>query len=150
MKSIQVLAASSARAAHTTARSSASIPQLSINVQRPITPRRSLLRTTTSISSTIRPFSSYCSRRGIIPDSSDPKPPNPEPSHGTDSHEAAPLSDSEYHEVADQYMNTLQLALEEYVESEVEKGMEVEYSVSHTCSPPSLQSQANQSFRPEF
>lgn len=43
--------------------------------------------------------------------------------------QATPLSDSEYHERSDEYMNTLTLALEEMAEDS-SKGMEVEYSVS--------------------
>jgi frataxin len=64
--------------------------------------------------------------RGLSPDSTDPKPPNPESSPSLAA-EPASLSDSEYHEIADQYLNNLVLALEEKAESS--EGLEVEYSV---------------------
>ena len=44
--------------------------------------------------------------------------------------EPAKIADAEYHEVADQYLNTLQLAAEEAAEGDESKGLEVEFSVS--------------------
>ena len=77
-----------------------------------------------------RPFSSHTSYRIAIasekehvPESNDS--PKPEP---------AKIADAEYHEVADQYLNTLQLALEEASESDAKKGLEIEFSVSRNTS----------------
>lgn len=65
---------------------------------------------------------------GLTPDSEDPKPPQTESS--SEGHKAAAdLTDAEFHEIADQYLNTLVLTLEEMADSEAEKGLEVEYSV---------------------
>ncbi|OAP64698.1 iron donor protein CyaY [Fonsecaea erecta] len=73
------------------------------------------------------PFSTTLTTpKGLQPDSSDPKSPNTEPSPGTPSG-AAQISDSEYHEIADQYLNTLVLAMEELAESSSE-GIEAEFS----------------------
>ena len=67
---------------------------------------------------------------GLTPDSEDPKPPQTEAS--SEGHKsAAHLTDSEFHEIADQYLNSLVLTLEEMADSDAEKGLEVEYSVSH-------------------
>lgn len=44
--------------------------------------------------------------------------------------EPAKIEDSEYHELADQFLNTLQLAAEEAAEQDTGKGLEVEFSVS--------------------
>lgn len=80
-----------------------------------------------------RAFSHYTPQR--IKFTSDS--PEPQASSSTSSSasnkEAADISDAEYHELSDQYMNTLQLALEEAAESESQKNLEVEFSVS--CSP---------------
>lgn len=66
--------------------------------------------------------------KGILPDSDDPAPPNVQPS----SVKAVPaeLSDDEYHELADEYMDTIFSRLEEVGEKNSE--VDVEYSV---CSP---------------
>lgn len=77
--------------------------------------------------STTRSFTSTpYTYKGLQPDTSDPKAPQ------TASHEPTPteptkISDSEYSEIADQYMNTLQSALEEKAEHDTE--IEAEYSV---------------------
>lgn len=44
--------------------------------------------------------------------------------------EPAKIADAEYHEIADQYLNTLQLSLEEAADKDAQKGLEVEFSVS--------------------
>jgi len=63
--------------------------------------------------------------KGILPDSSEPQPPNTESAeHST---HAAQISDAEYHEIADQYLDTLVLALEELSEK-ASDGVEVEFS----------------------
>lgn len=82
-----------------------------------------------------RPFSnSRLTAKGLSPESSDPKPPNTESHEG--GQEAADISDAEYHEIADQYMNTLVLALEELADGEKgSEGVEVEYSVSFPLYP---------------
>lgn len=75
-----------------------------------------------------RQFSqSPCSRKGLSPGSSDPPPPKTESSE-LDSHTApVDFTDGQYHEIADDYLNTLLLALEEKAETSTE--FEVEYSV---------------------
>lgn len=64
--------------------------------------------------------------KGIQPDSADPAPPDTAPS--TSRPIAAEISESEYHEIADEYLDTLVYAAEELSES-VENGIDVEYSV---------------------
>jgi frataxin len=94
------------------------------------TSRRLAIIPTTALAQPLphRTFSTTTFRpRGLQPDSSDPSPPKTEP--GTDSSAgAAQISDAEYHEIADQYLNTLVLALEELAESNSE-GVEAEFSV---------------------
>lgn len=76
-----------------------------------------------------QPFSSTCvHRKGLQPHSEDPKPPATEDHKGHHAQEVAQIADSEYHELADQYINTLVLTLEEMAE-EAKNGVEVEYSV---------------------
>ena len=78
----------------------------------------------------ISPLSTTKSRsKGLQPDSSDPEPPKTESPH-TDGLSAGPvqISDADYHETADQYLNTLVLALEELTEK-TSDGVEVEFSV---------------------
>lgn len=68
--------------------------------------------------------------KGITPDSADPTPPEPEPTiAGGIAHVAEPadITTEEYHEIADQYIDNLVVALEKMSE-DLEKGMEVEYS----------------------
>lgn len=67
-----------------------------------------------------------------MPDTSDPEPPQPEPHDAKDMSNAHPaeLSESEYHDLADQYLETLVSTMEEMADREAEKGLEVEYSVS--------------------
>lgn len=78
-----------------------------------------------------RPFSStYAPRKGLQPDSEDPKPPATEDHSGHHALEPAHIADSEYHELADQYIDTLVLKLEEMAE-EAKNGIEVEYSVCY-------------------
>ena len=78
----------------------------------------------------VAPFSTTTFRsKGLQPDSSDPEPPKTEASHGNAlGAGAAQISDAEYHEIADQYLNTLVLALEEAAESSSD-GIEAEFSV---------------------
>lgn len=126
MKAVQMLAARSAAAA---ARSSLR-PSICRNT---FAVTRSATRHTTQmpLRATCRSFSS--SRTAAIalsPDSSNPKPPNTE-DHDA-GHQAADITDSEYHEVADQYMNALVLTLEDLADGDKagEPAVEVEYSVS--------------------
>lgn len=87
-----------------------------------------------------RLFTTYSpSQKGLSPSSSDPEPPNPQ-KHKDIQQEAVDLADAEYHEIADQYMNTLQLTMEEVADKDAQQGLEVEYSV---CLP------ARQASRPE-
>ncbi|KIX99575.1 uncharacterized protein Z520_05151 [Fonsecaea multimorphosa CBS 102226] len=95
-------------------------------------PTSTTTTTTSSLSSISRraPFSTtFPKPKGLQPHSDDPNPPNTEPSHGPGSTPtgAAQISDSEYHEIADQYLNTLVLAMEELAESNSE-GIEAEFS----------------------
>lgn len=76
-----------------------------------------------------RPFVTYyANQKGLSPSSSDPEPPNTQ-NHNDSSSEAVDLPDAEYHEIADQYMNTLQLTMEELADRDAQQGLEVEYSV---------------------
>lgn len=84
-------------------------------------------------SSSARPFSTTpFIRKGLSPDSSEPEPPKTEPH--ANSGDAAQLSDAEYHEIADQYLDNLVLKLEELSEKSNE-GMEVEFSVRNPSRP---------------
>lgn len=80
-------------------------------------------------------------RKGITPDSADPKAPNPQSSNAavaagaTHVVEATPLSDKNYHEVADQYLEVL---LGE-IERTQEDGSEIEAEYSVCTNPSSLQ-----------
>lgn len=69
-----------------------------------------------------------------MPDTSDPEPPQPEPHDMKDMSDVHPaeLSESEYHELADQYLEALVSTVEEIADREPERGLEVEYSVSHS------------------
>jgi frataxin len=70
----------------------------------------------------------------LDPGTSDPKAPKTQSHPDIDSHTTpADLSDSEYHEVADTYINALVLALEEKAEASSE--IEVEYSVRSPSIP---------------
>lgn len=72
-------------------------------------------------------------RKGITPDSSDPKAPNPQSNNAAAAAgaahvvEATPLSDKDYHEVADHYLEVLLGELERSQEDGSE--IEAEYSV---------------------
>jgi len=84
-------------------------------------------------SSAARSFNSYQRlQKGLSPDSSDPKAPNTE-DHPVGKLEAADLADAEYHEIADQYLNTLQLTLDELADQDAQKGLETEFSVCLFC-----------------
>ncbi|KEF51483.1 uncharacterized protein A1O9_12400 [Exophiala aquamarina CBS 119918] len=77
-----------------------------------------------------RSFSlSHHRAKGLQPDSADPSPPQTEPNASGSSHSpaAAQLSESEYHEIADEYLDRLVYAAEELSESS-ESGIDVEYS----------------------
>lgn len=92
-------------------------------------PSQPLLRLAAGpISSRRRFHLSPLSCKGLQPDSSDPQPPNIETAEGT-GHlcKAATISVEEYHEIADEYIEDLLLALEEQAEV-AQSGYEVEYS----------------------
>lgn len=80
---------------------------------------------------------SAISRITLTPEASQPKPSVNE-SKNKDL-EASDISESEYHERADQYLNNLLQKLEELIESDQHKGLEVEFSVrpllSHSTHP---------------
>lgn len=79
--------------------------------------------------SNLRPFTiSHHKPKGLSPASSDPEPPETE-DHNDSTQEAVDLADAEYHEIADQYMNTLQLTMEEIADKDAQQALEVEYSV---------------------
>lgn len=95
------------------------------------TATRNLTRTSIQIPRQYRSFSSsQITPKGLSPESSDPPPPNTEDHSVGDA--PTELTDAEYHEIADQYMNSLVLALEEMADGE--KGgsepVEVEFAVS--------------------
>lgn len=74
-------------------------------------------------------FSTSCrSLKGLQPGSSEPETPNTEAHSG--SGDAAQLSEAEYHEIADQYLDSLVLALEEMSETTANssEALEVEFS----------------------
>ena len=101
---------------------------------------RPLLPYTHSQSNPIRkrPFHASVTRsKGLSPTSSEPEPPKGEHAGGA-GHVAQPaaLTIDEYHDLADQYIDTLVLKLEEMAEEPAEK-LEVEYSVCHTNIRPS-------------
>lgn len=77
-----------------------------------------------------RAFSNYTPRRIKFTSDSPESQPSSSSSSGASDKQAADISDAEYHELSDQYMNTLQLALEEAAEGEAQKNLEVEFSVS--------------------
>lgn len=89
-------------------------------LQKPIRSRQSTL------SSQSRSFHSTPTvHKGILPDSSDPKPPNTQPATNHVA-EATPLSDKDYHDVSEHYLNVL---LGE-VERVQEEGSDVEAEYS--------------------
>ncbi|RAL09738.1 frataxin family protein [Aspergillus homomorphus CBS 101889] len=104
-------------AAASPAAARASLPSQST----PSTPRSSLLRSF---------HSSPATRKGIFPDSADPAAPNPQ-SHnvaGAAAHvsEPSPLTDGQYHDYAEHYLNTVV----EEVENRQEEGSEIEAEYS--------------------
>lgn len=84
----------------------------------------------------LRSFStSPAPAKGILPHSDDPAPPNVQASDAKAV--PAPLTDAEYHEVADAYLEVILSRLEELAEKD--EGVDVEYSVRNfTLPPPSL------------
>lgn len=125
MKAVQILAARSATAA------TRATNTLRTSTCRFSTVTRSITRTTAiPLRTNYRSFSnSRVAALTLSPTSSDPEPPKTE-DHGSGI-QAAELTDSEYHEISDQYMNSLVLTLEELADGD--KGgevVEVEYSVS--------------------
>ena len=79
--------------------------------------------------------STHSAHKGITPHSSDPTPPNPQPSNGATGaiHDPSPLTDSQYHEHSEHYLNILMAELERVQEEGSE--VEAEYSVcSHQSS----------------
>ena len=74
--------------------------------------------------------------KGLQPDSADPAPPKPESSLSSSHGDlfAAELSDSEYHELADQYLDSLVFTAEELAESG-DDAFEVEYAVCSLKTP---------------
>ena len=69
--------------------------------------------------------------KGLQPDTSEPEPPSPSSDVAaarTQAVEPAPITTEEYHEVADAYIDKVLGELEKLAE-DIEKGLEVEYSV---------------------
>jgi frataxin len=79
-----------------------------------------------SIFSDARAFHSSASRHGIMPDSADPTPPEPE-AHQVVAKEPTDISYEEYHQHADAYLHDLVDRLEQ--EQEKRQDVEVDYSV---------------------
>lgn len=130
MKAVQMLAGRTASAAIQATRSTlqTSTRRLSTTVT------RNLTRTSIQVPlrNNLRSFSSsQFTQKGLSPESSDPPPPKTE-DHSTGS-AAAELTDSEYHEIADQYLNSLVLALEDLADGEKggSEGVEVEFAVRY-------------------
>ncbi|KIV92308.1 iron donor protein CyaY [Exophiala mesophila] len=83
-------------------------------------------KSTASSSTTIRSLTTSTTRyKGIQPTSSDPAPPKPEGHSKSGS--VVQLSDGEYHELADQYLDRLVYAAEELSENQ-EEGWDTEFS----------------------
>ena len=132
MKSIQLL---SARSSATAARATTRV--LRTHTYTRTVSIRNVPRPQPALLPSARTFSSCRSARiGLTPESDDPKPTSPQASHTSSGTEPASISDAEYHEISDQYMNTLQLVLEEAADKDHSKGLEVEYSVSTRVSAP--------------
>jgi frataxin len=72
-------------------------------------------------------------RKGLQPDSADPAPPKTEPHVSSSTQEPAQLTDEQFHEKAEDYLERLVLALEEMVEEATD--LEVEYSVRSPSTP---------------
>jgi len=87
---------------------------------------RLIVASTTQLSAARQFSTTPTTFKGLAPDSSDPEPPKTEPHANTGS--AAQISDAEYHEIADQYLDNLVLKLEELGEKASE-GLEAEFSV---------------------
>lgn len=79
--------------------------------------------------------SAPCPNKGIVPESPDPPVPKTEPQVSSSNTEPAPLSEEEYHEKADSYLERLVLALEEKAEGNPD--YEIEYEVHPPSQPPS-------------
>lgn len=124
-------------AARVAARAQRSSVQLQLLRTRPLSARIPIPATTiTSTTTTLtpgtpasRPFSSSSIARSILPDAETPPPRQSEPA---DSHVTAnlrvptELTPEQYHELADEYLEALQVKLEE--KSDAAEGIEVEYS----------------------
>lgn len=100
--------------------------------QVPITaPSRSLRatylpRTAQAVCSNLRPLSTSPSlRRGILPDTDDPQP--KQSAETVVPLTPAEITDTEYHELADQYLDLILTKLEE--RQDEQEGIDVEYSV---------------------
>lgn len=122
------------RTARSLLRSSASSSLRLLPYQRQ--PSHQLLKLSQPAISRRRFHVSLQTRKGVLPDSSDPEPPKPEPhfvEHAIHINEPAPISGEEYHEIADEYIDELVMKLEEMIESG-EQQYEVEYSVRHLLS----------------
>lgn len=75
----------------------------------------------------------HSARKGLQPGSADPAPPKTEPNTSSSTTTntipiAAQISESEYHEIADEYLDKLVYSAEELSESS-DDGIDVEYSV---------------------
>lgn len=100
-------------------------------------PKPSLILVSSSSPQSCRPayslrrnfHSTHKAHKGITPHSSDPTPPNPQPSNGATGaiHDPSPLMDSQYHEHSEHYLNILMAELERVQEEGSE--VEAEYSV---------------------
>jgi frataxin len=99
-------------------------------------PKPSLILVSSSSPQSCRPayslrrnfHSTHKAHKGITPHSSDPTPPNPQPSNGATGaiHDPSPLTDSQYHEHSEHYLNILMAELERVQEEGSE--VEAEYS----------------------
>jgi frataxin len=99
-------------------------PKPSLILGSPLSPQSS--RPTYSLQRNFH--STRSARKGITPHSSDPAPPNPQSSNGAiHATDPSPLTDPQYHEHSEHYLNVLMAELERVQEGGSE--VEAEYSV---------------------
>jgi frataxin len=90
-----------------------------------------------SIASSRKLFTtSATANRGIMPDTDDPHGKTTEISTDPATMSVAELSDSEYHDLADQYLDVVVARLEEAQEKR--EGWDIEFSVSHPQAPRAI------------
>lgn len=118
-------------------------PKPSLILGSPLSPQSS--RPTYSLQRNFH--STRLARKGITPHSSDPAPPNPQSSNGAiHATDPSPLTDPQYHEHSEHYLNILMAELERVQEAGSE--VEAEYSVCSHKAPGQQSSAEIQSSNP--